>query len=429
MASSARAEDQRELFDAAAQTLPPGENRARALEGLQHEWDRVWEENPFYQHRYRAAGFEGGTIPSLDAIPRTTKNDLREDVRLHPPFGTHRTVTLATARRVGTSTGTTGKPWLVLWTPHDMQAAIEVRLQYLWRVGMRPGGRFAHSWPTGLYSTGILAGRDFLQADIMEIPCGLPTTPADVAFHLELWELLEPTGYMLSGSQLQIYEAAAAEAGIDLRKVMDGASLLFVDASCQFPGPRRRIEDAYGVRLHNISGASEVPAFSVSDCRYHTGLHVPMGHHLIQVVDPVTGIEVPDGQRGSLVINSYDLDAFYLRYDLEDIVVASTEECPCGETGQRYTFVGRGADGAEVDGRLIFPLDVQVALFDLGAPEFRLRPGKGDALELEVESDRSADTDRLEGALLEALRVPVRVETVAVNSLPRSTFKPRRITS
>jgi phenylacetate-CoA ligase len=420
---------ERELFDRDAQTLSAAENRSRALAGIQREWDRAWEENAFYQHRYKAAGLDAGSVPDLDDIPRTTKNDLRADVEAHPPFGTHRTVTLESARRVGTSTGTTGKPWLVLWTPRDMAAAIEVRLQYLWRVGMRPGGRFAHSWPTGLYSTGILAGRDFLLADIMEIPCGLPATPEDVAFHLELWQLLKPTGYMLSGSQLQIYEAAAAAAGIDLRSVMEGASLLFVDAACQFPGPRARIEEAYGVHLHNISGASEVPAFSVSDCKYHTGLHVPMGHHLIQIVDPVTGRELPDGERGSLVINSYDLDAFYLRYDLEDIVVASTVECPCGETGQRYSFVGRGADGAVVEGKWIFPIDVQVGLFELGGPEFQLRPGEGSALELKVEADGAGEAARFEGALAESIGVPVRVEAVAVNSLPRSTFKPRRISS
>lgn len=421
--------EDRELWDPEAQTLDPAENRRRAMAGLQREWDRVWEENPYYQERYRAVGLGPGRLPDLNDIPRTTKNDLRADVEAHPPFGTHRSVGLESALRIGTSTGTTGKPWLVLWTEHDMAATIEVRKQYLWRAGLRSGGRFAHSWPTGLYATGVLAGRDLLQLGIMEIPCGLPSTPQDVAFHLDLWQMLRPTGYMLTSSQLGIYAAAAQERGIDLPALMKGASLLFSEASCQFEGPRRQIEETYGVRLHNISGASEIPAFSISDCRFHTGLHVPMGHHLIQVCDPLTGREVPVGERGTLVVNSYGLDAFYLRYDLEDIVVATEEPCPCGETGQRYTFIGRAADRAEIEGRMILPLDVQIALFPHGAPEFQLKPGRTSVLRLKVECADSRDRLRYRDILAEEFEVPVEVEAVAVGSLPRSTFKPRRTAS
>ncbi|WP_133169346.1 phenylacetate--CoA ligase family protein [Rhodococcus opacus] len=415
----------RELFDAEKQTIDPSENRRRALEGLAAEWDRAWD-NPYYGRRFQDSGLTRDAFPDLDDIPRTTKDDLRADVQANPPFGTHRSVTLDNARRVGTSTGTTGKPWLQLWTERDMAAAIDVRMQYLWRAGMRPGGRFAHSWPTGMYSTGVLAGRDFLRAGIMEIPCGLPTTPKDIETHLDLWELLSPTGFMLTGSQVQIYDAAAKELGKDLRTLFGGGSLLIVEALYQFEGPRKRFEEEFGVRAHNITGASEVPAFSINDCRHHSGMHVPTGHHLVQVVDPVTGTEVPNGVRGNLVINAFGLDAFYMRYDVEDIVVAEEGPCPCGETGQRYTFIGRGADRAEVDGQKILPLDIQLALFEFDSPEFQLKPGACDAVQLKVESDESSSAAKLAGDIGERIGVPVEVETIPVGSLPRSSFKPRR---
>jgi phenylacetate-CoA ligase len=422
-----RTED-RELYDSEAQTLAPEENRRRAFAGLQGEWDRVWS-NPYYSNRYREAGLEPGELPPLDEIPRTTKNDLRADVQANPPFGSHRSVQPEQARRVGTSTGTTGKPWLVLWTERDMAVAIDVRLQYLWRAGMRPGGRFAHSWPTGLYATGVLAGRDFLKLGIMEIPCGLPSSDKDIEMHLDLWQLLSPTGFMLTGSQVQIYESAATKQGLDLRKLFNEASLLIVEALYQFEEPRRQFEQTYGVRLHNITGASEIPGYSINDCRFHTGLHVPMGHHWIQVVDPATGKEVPTGERGHLVINSYDLDAFYLRYDVEDIVAATDEPCPCGETGQRYTFLGRGADRAEAGGKMVLPIDIQLALFPHGSPEFQLHPGQGSEIQLKVETEDEQSARRVEGILRENLGVPVKAVSAPVGSLPRSTFKPRRVAS
>lgn len=417
----------RELFDPSRQTIEPAENRRRALAGLATEWERAWD-NPYYSKRFREAGLAPGPMPDLDEIPRTTKDDLRADVQARPPFGTHRSVTLANARRVGTSTGTTGKPWLQLWTERDMASAIDVRMQYLWRAGMRPDGRFAHSWPTGLYSTGVLAGRDFLRAEIMEIPCGLPNTAQDIATHLDLWELLSPTGFMLTGSQIGIYDEAARAAGKDLRTLFNGASVLIVEALYQFEGPRKQFEEQYGVRLHNITGASEVPAYSINDCRFHTGMHVPIGNHLIQVVDPETGREVADGERGNLVINAYGLDAFYMRYDLEDIVVAETGPCPCGDTGQRYTFIGRGADRCEVQGKKILPLDIQLALFEHGSPEFRLKPGKLDKVQLMVECEGSA-ANGLAADLASRLDVPVEIEAVETGSLPRSSFKPRRTAS
>jgi hypothetical protein len=51
---------------------------------------------------------------------------------------------------------------------------------------------------------------------------------------------------------------------------------------------------------------------------------------------------------------------------------------------------------------------------------------EGGALALKVEDDEHR-ADRFEAAIHDALDVKAAVETVAVGSLPRSTFKPRRV--
>jgi phenylacetate-CoA ligase len=420
--------DNRELYDPPVQMADPGKLRQEALEGIAADWSRPWADPlPFYREKLTAAGFDAGAMPDLDDIPRTTKPELRADVDAHPPLGTHRSVSVEQAIRVGSSTGTTGKPWLILYSPHDLEAWIPIRLRYWWRCGLRSGGRLSHSWPMGLYSTGVLGGRDFLALGIMEIACGPPTTPADVQQHLDVWQTLRPTAFMVTGSQLVTYAEAAAERGFDLADLTADASLILSEAACQFPGPRQRVEERYGTRVHNISGASEVTGFSLSDCRFHTGLHVPTGHHYVQVCDPATGREVTPGERGTLVVSSYGLDSYFLRYDLQDIVTMSTEPCPCGETGQRYTYLGRLADIAEVDGRKLLPIDVQLALDDSGAPEFRMTAGPQAALSLRVETDRPPTT--VSGELTEVLGVPVDVEALAPGTLPRATFKARRVTT
>ncbi|MGC9537452.1 phenylacetate--CoA ligase family protein [Streptomyces sp. UG1] len=426
MSPSVSFED-RELWDASVQSIPPDQLKARAEAALAREWERVWSSDDlaFYQDFYQAAGLDGSAMPSLSRIPSLTKNDLRRNEAEFPPFGTHRSVRLEHSLRMGMSTGTTGKPWFVFFSKHDLDEMLKIRVPYLWRVGLRPGGRFAHSWPLGLYPSAVLGGRDYAALDILEIPMGPPFTDEVAAEHVRLWQMLRPTGYMLTGSQLQTYDRVARGLGIDLADVMEGASLLLSEASCQFEGPRSRIEEGFGVRLHNLSGASELPGFTSTDCRFHTGLHVSANHHVVQVVDPETGEEVVDGERGHLVVSAFGLDAFALRYDLEDIVSKATEPCPCGETGPRYTFWGRGADAATVQGRRILPMDVQLALDNLGSPEFRMVPGDADVLRLSVESTKSAGD--VAALVEEHLGVRSEVAILEVGSLPRASFKPRRI--
>jgi phenylacetate-CoA ligase len=88
--------------------------------------------------------------------------------------------------------------------------------------------------------------------------------------------------------------------------------------------------------------------------------------------------------------------------------------------------LGRAADLVTAGGRQILPLDVQLAADDLGAPEFQVgRESDGTTLQLQVEADgRGAE---LEAAIGERLGVPVQVVEVPRGSLPRSTFKPRRV--
>jgi phenylacetate-CoA ligase len=413
-----------ELFESEVQALPPAVVAERAEAGLRETWARIWELD-FYRERYTEAGLSATELPPLEEIPRTTKPDHRADEAAHPPFGRHRSVVLEAARRIGVSTGTTGTPTFIFYGDRDLDAMVRVSKRNNWRLGLRAGDRFTHSWPQYLYPTSAHGGRPYLELGVTEIPVGPPFSSESAAEHLRVWEKLRPTGFMMTASQFQTYERVGDEIGIDFAALLEGHLLVYLDLACQFEAPRRRIEDAYGVRLHNLSGASEVPAFSVNDSRFHCGLQAAGDHVVIEVVDPATGRAVPDGERGHLVVSTFGLDTCHLRYDLEDVVVRTTEPDPTGETGPRYRLVGRGADAVRVDGRSVFPLDVQLALDDLGAPEFQLVPEDGRVLGLRVEEEGSGAT--IGGVLEERLGISVRVEAVTPGTLPRAAFKPRRL--
>jgi phenylacetate-CoA ligase len=420
-------DDRGELWNPAAQGRDPAAVAAAAAAGLREEWQRIWDQPvPYHQKLFAAAGLSADELPPLDEIPRTDKPALRADEAANPPFGTHRVVGLLDAVRIGSSTGTTGTPTLIFFGPSDVDVATEVGIRNMWRHGVRAGDRFTHSWPQGIYPTNVTGGRSYTTIGALEISVGPPFSTDIAAEHLRLWELLRPTAFMMTGAQLRTYEDAATATGIDLHRLLAGGILVFLEASCQFDAPRQRVEAAYDVQIRNIGGASEIPGLATTDCRAHTGLHVAGDHFVIQACDPVTGREVPEGERGTLVVSAFGLDASFLRYDLQDIVTVSRGTCACGETGPRYTLLGRGADAVQVADRTLLPVDVQLALEDLGAPEFQLAGSDdGRALRLRVEDDDSRDA-AVAAALRGTLGVPTDVETVPVGSLPRASFKPRR---
>ncbi|WP_329522016.1 phenylacetate--CoA ligase family protein [Spirillospora sp. NBC_01491] len=422
----------RALWNPAAQTADEETLGRLRADGLAGQWARVWDRPiAYYRDKYAAAGFGPGTVPDLDDIPVTTKADLRADEALHPPFGTHRTVGVDDAVRIGRSTGTTGgRPVYVMMGRRDLQAAIELQSRAVWACGVRPGDRFAHSWPHGLYVSSGTSAFWYVKTGALELPLGPPDSPETAEDHVRLWEEFRPRGLMVTGSQLETYVEAAGRIGVDLAEVLGGATVVLFDLVYQFEGPRRRVEERFGFRIRNMSGAADIPGFGCADCDHHRGVHAPADHAVIQVCDPGTGRSLPAGERGHLVVSTFGMNAFFLRYDLEDIAVLESGPCPCGQTGQRFRVLGRAADQVRVAGRSVLPVDVQLALDPHGAPEFRLLgagdPGR-DRLELRLECADAGDAARFTEILAADLGVPVTVEPVEPGTFPRSSFKPRRV--
>jgi len=293
----------RELWNPAAQTL--AEDRLAKLQedGIAREWARVWDHPiPFYADRYRAAGLGPGSVPDLDDVPLTTKAELRANEAEHPPFGTHRTVALEQALRVGRSTGTTGgRPVYILMGPGDLDVAVELQCRATWACGVRPGDRFAHAWPYGMYVSSGTSAFWYVETGVLELAMGPPENDAIAADHVRLWEEFRPRGFMITNSQLEAYEGAAAELGIDLGEIFAGTTVVLFDLLYQFEEPRRRVEERFGFRIRNMAGAADIPGFGCPDCDHRAGNHVPGDVIKLQVVDPATGRSVADGERGHLL--------------------------------------------------------------------------------------------------------------------------------
>jgi phenylacetate-CoA ligase len=169
------------------QTLPREQIETLQLARLQRLLQRIWERPiPFFRRKLEAAGMTPADVRSLDdlrGIPTTIKNELRASDAEHPPLGDYRGATLDECVRVGCSTGTSGKPTLILWTRHDQAVDLEGVCRGRWRWGLRPGSSLGHGHPFGMYGGGISFSKGIEALGLLDIPCAPPTnTPTSRAF-------------------------------------------------------------------------------------------------------------------------------------------------------------------------------------------------------------------------------------------------------
>ena len=201
---------------------------------------------------------------------------------------------------------------------------------------------------------------------------------------------------------------------------------------------RAQIEDDWGIEAFDIYGLTEIIGPGVgSECREHDGLHLQEDHFYPEVVDPDTGLEVPPGETGELVLTTLTRQGTpLLRYRTRDVTYLIDEPCPCGRTSRRiHRLMGRTDDMLIIRGVNIFPQQVEEVLLRAQgtAPHYQLvvdRHGSMDSLEVEVEMTVEAFSDdlgdvlalerRIEDDLRSALGIQARCVLVNPKTVERA---------
>jgi len=409
------------------QTMPRERIAALQLERLQRLVQRIWDRPiPFFRRKLESAGLTPRDVRSLDelrAIPTTVKNELRASEAAHPPLGDYRGSTLDECVRVGCSTGTSGKPTLILWTRHDQAIDLEAVCRGRWRWGLRPGSSLAHGHPFGLYGGGISFSKGIEALGLLNVPCAPPNASPWCREVVRLLRMVKPEHYRFFGNAGAQFAEAARAAGYDPERDLN--------LRVQGEDPKEQYK--------SVSAGLEALGMLGTACEVDDGAHVAEDLAIAEVIDRRTGKPVGHGERGNLVVTVLEKDNAFLRYDLEDIVRRNLAPCPCGETHQRLFYEGRVKDVVAVDGCELLPIDVLLALLDCAplrgsAIEYQIvrRPHLA-ALPLRVEhraaggSEAGAVAAAIGERTRERLGVPVDVELLAPNALPRFAFKAARV--
>ncbi|MCA9117617.1 MAG: AMP-binding protein [Planctomycetaceae bacterium] len=394
--------------------------------------------NRFWRERYAAAGVDCTAIHSVDDLPQlppVTKQELIEDQTSNPPYGTNLTYGRDACIRLHQTSGTTGLPLRWLDTPDSWNWLMQCWAGIYGMVGLRADDRLAFPFSFGPFIGFWAAFEGAQRLGNLCLAGGGMTSTA----RLQMIEENEAT-FVCCTPTYALRLAEVAEA--DSRDLAGGSVRGLVVAGEPgglVPAVRERIETAWGARVFDHWGMTEIGSLAVEREADRGCLTVLENECIAEIVDPDTGEPVPAGEVGELLITNLGrLGSPLIRYRTGDLVQArTTEEATCSLLQLEGGILGRRDDMVTIRGNNVFPSTLEAVLrqFDELA-EFRitLRTVRAmNHLRVEVEpvpelSDDQATTlaGRIAQRIRDRLNFAVDVQAVPVDSLPRFELKGRR---
>ncbi len=405
------------------------------LDRLNGMLDEVLGTNGFYRRKLesRVALPLAGPEP-LSGLPFTTKQELVDDQLRHAPFGSDLTYPLERYVRVHQTSGTTGRPMYWLDTEESWDWWGECWRTVLEAAGAGPGDRVFFAFSFGPF-VGFWSGWEGARkVGALAVSGGGQTTQQRLKSLMEY----EATVLVCTPTYALHMAAEARRAGMNLAR--DSAVRATVHAGepgASIASTKRRIEEAWGARCFDHTGATEVGAFGFGCDALPEGVHVNEEEFIAEVVDTESGEPLPDGGRGELVLTNLGrVGSPVIRYRTGDMVEPRRGPCACGRDSLVLDggVLGRVDDMVVVRGVNVFPSAVERIVRQFPeVEEFRVDVLETDGLaelKVTVEPGAGGTPAGLRESVTESIRDnlhirPV-VEVAAPGTLPRFELKARR---
>jgi phenylacetate-CoA ligase len=421
-----------ELLDA-GERMSVDELRATQLERLRWTLRHAYENVPHYRRAFDEAGVHPDDCRELSDIakfPTTSKADLRENY----PFGMF-AVPQGEVRRIHASSGTTGKPTVVGYTAGDIDIWADLIARSIRAAGGRPGHKVHNAYGYGLFTGGLGAHYGIEKLGATAIPVSGGMTPRQI----QLIQDFRPDVIMLTPSYMLTLLDEFERQGINPRSTSLQVGIFGAEPWTE--QMRAEIEDRMDMHAVDIYGLSEVmgPGVAQECVETKDGLHIWEDHFLPEVIDPIDGTPLPDGEEGELVFTSLTKQAMpIIRYRTRDLtrLLPGTAR-PAMRRMQKIT--GRSDDMIILRGVNLFPTQIEeIVLRTSGfAPHFQLElttKGRMDALTVRVEARSDTSSQRRAAAAAELVKavkdtigVSVACDVLDPDTLERSVGKLQRL--
>ena len=418
------------MWNRTAETLSRDELAALQLKGLQKSLRRVWG-NEFYRERLSVKGLASPEdVKSLDdlaKLPFFTKDDFRDAYPLKMNCVDRREL-----MEFHQSSGSTGTPVVMAYTKNDLNQWAECMARCYAMAGLEKGDAFQIMPTFGLFNGGFGCYHGCRKAHLFCVPASSGNTERQI----KLMRDFHVKGFCSVVSYVpRLIEKLDADANGDFDipslKVGIFGSETFSDEL------RRRIEKRLHIECFDIYGMTETGGIGTTgqDCKAHNGIHVWEDQYITEIIDPVTGEVLPDGEYGEVVFTSLNREAMpIIRYRTRDISrIISREKCACGRTSLRIDRItGRTDDMLIVKGVNFYPRQVEEALMEIPGvkDEFQIVLEEHDGMTdvtVNVEAEEGVTGHMVAKHLRERLGFLPKGDVFSVGSLPRSEGKAKRV--
>ena len=409
--------------------------RAWQDERLKNTVRHVYENVPFYRQRMEEAGVTPEDIQSVDdlhKLPFITKDDLRDCY----PYGLLAT-DLKNCVRIQSTSGTTGKRVVAFYTQHDLDLWEDCCARAIVAAGGTNEDVVQVCYGYGLFTGGAGLDGGSHKVGSLTLPMSSGNTERQLMFMTDLGATI----LCCTPSYAAYLAENVVEKGLrDKIKLKAG----IFGAEAWTEEMRHDIEEKLGIKAYDIYGLTEISGPGVSfECSEQTGMHINEDHFIAEIIDPVTGEVLPEGEKGELVFTSITKEAFPLiRYRTRDICVLSRKKCSCGRTHVKMSKpMGRSDDMLIVKGVNVFPSQIEMVLLNNGlTSNYQIivdRANHSDTIEIRVEMTPEFFSDSLTtlaakekeivAALKSVLGIYAVVKIVEPKSIVRSEGKAVRV--
>lgn len=427
---------------------PRSQIEAQQLERLRELVLDAADRNSFWQKHWSAAGLTRADLAAIEPsqllarLPFVTKADLVADQAAHSPYGSNLSFDVSKYSRLHQTSGTTtGVPlrWLDTVASWDWLMSC---WQQLFRIaGFRSDDRLFFPFSFGPF-LGFWAGFEgasrsgklciagggmnssarlkMMRDNSATVVCCTPT------YALRLAEVAAEERFNLSESTVRLL-LVAGEPGGSIGSIRD------------------RIESAWGARVIDHWGMTELGPLAIECEANPGGMHVLETECIAEIIDPqTTSAATPDqsgAMTGELVLTNLGRTGSPLiRYRTGDLVTTDPQPCACGRHLLRLSggILSRADDMLIIRGNNVFPSSVEAILREFPEiAEYRLQVRTERAmshLKIEIEPvselDDSAQavlSHRVDDAIKARLNFHPEISFVAIGSLPRFELKGQRL--
>ncbi len=400
--------------------------------------EKLYADVPFYRKKLDEAGVEPKDIRCLKDVaklPFTTKDDLR----LTYPYGLL-ACPQSEVEEIHMSSGTTGVPVVDAYTRRDVENWEEAMARTLAGAGGSRNDTVQNCYGYGLFTggLGVHYGAKRLGANI------IPMSSGNTQKQLMVMQSFGSTILTCTPSYALFMAEEAAETGYDLKSMKLKSGCFGAEPWSE--NMRREIEAKYGIDAYDIYGLTEITGPGVAfECEAKDGLHINEDLFYPEIIDPETGVPLPDGQKGELVFTTLVKEGTPLiRYRTRDVTFLRRERCSCGRTTVKMNrLFGRTDDMLIIRGVNVFPSQIEHALIEIEGtdPHYLIVVDRGathlDEVELQVEVKKELFGDetrtmealrsKIENTMKSKLGISLRVKLVEPKTIERSIGKAKRV--